>query len=84
MAKAKLEYDLNDIDDQYAHKRAVKSLNMALALWDISNLRKRLKSQLEFDADKQSFDKYEAVDFTCDKIFEIFYEHKIDLDDLME
>ena len=84
MAKAKLEYDLNDVDDKYAHKRAVKSLDMALALWDISNLRKKLKFHLEHDSDKQSFDKYEAVDFACDKIFEIFYDHKIDLDDLME
>jgi hypothetical protein len=33
MAKAKLVYDLNEPDDVYAHKRAVKSLDMALALW---------------------------------------------------
>jgi hypothetical protein len=57
---------------------------MALALWDISNLRKKSKHELEFNQDKQSIDKYEVVDLVCDKIFEIFYKHKIDLDDLIE
>ena len=32
MAKAILEFDLNDPDDQMAHLRAVKSLDMALVL----------------------------------------------------
>ena len=35
MAKATLEFDLNEPDDVLAHLRAVKSLDLALALWDI-------------------------------------------------
>ena len=33
--KAKLIFNLDDPDDRMAHKRHVKSLDMALALWDI-------------------------------------------------
>ena len=32
MAEAILKYDLNDSDDAMAHMRAIKSLDMALAL----------------------------------------------------
>ena len=35
MAKATLEYNLSDPEDAMAHLRAVKSLDMAMALWDI-------------------------------------------------
>jgi len=35
MAEAILKFDLNDPDDRMSHLRAVKSLDMALALWDI-------------------------------------------------
>ena len=57
---------------------------MALALWSISNIRKGLKNELEFDSNKQSLNKYEVVDLVCDRIFEILTDHNIDLDDIME
>ena len=48
MAKAKIEYDLNDRDDLFAHKRAVKSLDMALVLWEIThNTKKGLEWAME-------------------------------------
>jgi hypothetical protein len=50
MAKAILEYDLNDFDDQMAHKRAIKSTSMALALWEIIyNTKKRVENEIERD-----------------------------------
>jgi hypothetical protein len=82
MAKAIIEFDLNDPDDIKAHKRAIKSLDMALALWQISQIRKGVKAELEFNPENQSLSKYEIVDLAFDKIFEIFYEYKIDVDDL--
>ena len=33
--KGILEFDLNDLDDVMAHKRAVLALDMALALYEI-------------------------------------------------
>ncbi len=36
--KAKLEFDLDDHYDKISHLRCVKSLDMAIALWDIEQL----------------------------------------------
>ena len=38
MAKAIMEYNLNETEDIKAHLRAVKSLDMAITLWDIDQL----------------------------------------------
>ena len=81
MAKATLEYDLNDIDDVYAHKRAIKSLDMALALWEITH---NTKKGLEWSMEGKEIDKYDALELVYEKIYEILDEHNIKLDDLME
>jgi len=81
MAKATIEYDLNDLDDKYAHKRAVKSLDLALALWDITH---NTKKGLEWSMEGKEMDKYDALEMVFDKIHEIISEHNIDLDDLIE
>jgi hypothetical protein len=80
MAKAKIEYDLSDIDDTYAHKRAVKSLDMALALWEITH---NTKKGLEWSMEGKEIDKYDALEMVFEKIHEIISEHSIDLDDLI-
>ncbi len=54
MAKGILEFDLNDADDNMAHKRAVKSLDMALALWDITH---NTKKALEWTMEGKEIDK---------------------------
>ena len=81
MAKATLEYDLNDIDDVYSHKRAIKSLDMALALWELTH---NTKKGLEWAMDGKEMDKYDALEMVYEKIFEVLSEHNIDLDDLIE
>lgn len=81
MAKAKIEYDLSDIDDMYAHKRAIKSLDMALALWEITH---NTKKGLEWAMEGKEMDKYDALEMVYEKIFEKLSEYNIDLDDLME
>ena len=48
--KATLSYNLNDPDDRMAHMRAVKSLDMASALFEITtNLRKKVIRRFEDD-----------------------------------
>lgn len=80
MAKAILEYDLNDPDDQMAHLRAVKSLDMALVLWEMAyNVKKRIQSQ----AETENLDAYDAVDRVFEKLWEELNEHGIKLDDLI-
>jgi hypothetical protein len=81
MAKAIIEYNLNDVDDMYAHKRAIKSLDMALALWDITH---NTKKKLEWSMEGKEMDKYDALEMVYEKINEILLEHNIDLEDIME
>jgi hypothetical protein len=80
MAKAKLEYDLNELDDVMAHKRAVKSLDMALALWEITH---NTKKSLEWSMEGKEMDKYDTLEMVYEKIYEILDEHNIKIDDLI-
>jgi hypothetical protein len=79
MAKAILEFDLNDNDDKQSHLRAVKSLDMAGALWDITH---NTKKGLEWTLEGKEMDKYEVLDLVYDKIYEILQEHNINTDEL--
>ena len=80
MAKAKIEFDLNEPDDVMAHKRAVKALDLALALWEITH---NTKKGLEWAMEGKEIDKYDALDMVYEKIYEILEEHNITLDDLI-
>lgn len=81
MAKAIIEYDLSNVDDEYAHKRAIKSLDMAMALWDITH---NTKKGLEWVMEGKEMDKYDALEMVYEKIIEIMNEHNINLDEIME
>jgi hypothetical protein len=80
MAEAILKYDLNDSDDSMAHMRAVKSLDMALALWDITH---NTKKNIEWSLESKELNKYEVLDLVYERIYEILDEHNIKLDDLI-
>jgi len=80
MAEAILKYDLNDTDDAMAHMRAIKSLDMALALWELLNNSKRT---LERRMHEKEMNKYEALDMVYERIYELMDEHNIKLDDLI-
>lgn len=80
MAKATLEYDLSDPDDVMAHKRAVKSLDMAMALWDIVH---NTKKGLEWSMEGKDMDKYDALELVFERIHEILDEHNINTDELI-
>jgi hypothetical protein len=80
MAEAILKYDLNDSDDTMAHMRAVKSLDMALALWDITH---NTKKRIEWSLESKELNKYEVLDLVYERIYEILDEHNIKLDDLI-
>ena len=81
MAKATLEYDLSDPDDVMEHKRAVKSLDMALALWDIVH---NTKKGLEWSMEGKEIDKYDALELVYEKIHEILNDHNIRTDELID
>lgn len=80
MAKAILEFDLSQPEDVDAHKRAVKSLDMAMALWDITH---NTKKGLEWAMEGKEMDKYDALELVYEKIYEILQEHNINTDELL-
>jgi len=81
MAKATLEYNLSDPDDAMAHLRAIKSLDMAMALWDIVH---NTKKGLEWSMEGKDIDKYDALELVFEKIHEILGEHNIITDELID
>lgn len=85
LMKAIIEFDLNDPDDQMAHKRAVLALDMALAIWELlHNSKKGLESIIEsaLEEDK-NLTPLDAVDIVYDKIYAIMDSHGIKIDDLV-
>ena len=81
MPQATLTFDLNDSDEAIAHLRAVKSLDLALAIWDIvHNTKKSLEWRVECDEKIRPCD---AVDLVYDKIYAILEEHDIVIDKLI-
>jgi len=78
--KGILEFNLNDLDDVKAHKRAVLALDMALALWDIeSYLRGETKH-----GDHLTQEAWNALDKARTKFYEIINERSLSLDDLVD
>ena len=79
MAKAILEFDLNEPDDVQAHKRAVKALDMAMALWDMDEY---LRQQLKYN-DKITGEVYDALDKAREQLRDFMNNHNVDLDELI-
>jgi hypothetical protein len=81
--KAKLTYDLNDFDDRMAHLRAVKSLDMASALFDITrNLKKKIERRFE-DIDNTNNDVFDGIESVFDEIYNILESHNINIDEII-
>jgi hypothetical protein len=79
--KAILEFDLNDNEDQVAHMRAVKSLDMALTLWDMEQY---LRSETKYAPDSINPEVYEKLQDVRLKLREIMSKRSIDLDELLK
>ena len=78
MPKATLEFNLDEHEDQVAHLRAVKALDMALALWDMDQYLRGLIKHGDLD-----HTVYDALQAARDKLYEIKSKHSIDLDELL-
>jgi hypothetical protein len=77
--KAKLEFDLDELDDRIAHLRCVKSTDMALVLWEMSlNMRKRVTSEQD-----ETDDFYRGVDAVFERYNELMLEYNIDPEELI-
>ena len=81
--KAILSYNLNDPDDRMAHLRAVKSLDMASALFDITrNLKNKIENRYE-DIDNTNNDVFDGIDSVIEEIYNILEDNNIDIDELI-
>lgn len=85
MAKAILEYNLNDLDDKMAYMCAAKSTDMASFIFQLSyNTKKELERHLEareFRGEKD-LNEYEVLEMVFDKVRELIDEYGIVIDDL--
>jgi hypothetical protein len=77
--KAILEFNLDEGDDKGAHLRAIKSLDMAIALWDMDQYLRGLIKYGELDDNV-----HQALEEARDKLREIMNERNIDLDELLK
>ena len=60
--KATLNFDLTDVDDREEHFRCVKSLDMALALYDMSNyLRAIYNGKTPPQTDEQILNRFNEI-----------------------
>jgi hypothetical protein len=78
--RAILEFNLPD--DQIEFNRASQSLDMACALFDILQLRKKMFRKYESYIDTPEWSS--VVDFMGDEIADILEEHNINIDKLIE
>jgi hypothetical protein len=85
MAKAILEFDLNEPDDRMAHIRAVKSLDMASFIFELTlNTKKQLEHELaSYEFKNIELKDYEVLNMVFKKIYELADEHGINIDDLI-
>lgn len=80
--KAKLEFDLDDFDDRLAHERCVKSLDMALVLWEITNnSRKKVLNSCDESSNFEDFEK--GVYAVFEQINSLLEEHNVSPDKLV-
>lgn len=74
--KATLTFNLEDNDDAMAHHRCIKSLDMAMLLWELQlNTRK----QIENDNPKIN---QKTLDTVFEKINKLYEEYDINIDKL--
>ena len=79
MAKATLEFDLNEPDDVEAHKRAIKSIDLVFALWDIDQY---LREQVKYN-ESLSKEAYDALDKAREEFYNILNKRNISFDELI-
>jgi hypothetical protein len=78
MAKAILEFNLDDPDDNRHHLQCVKAKDMAIVLW---NLRTDLLSRMKI-TDRDSQEYINGVEDTVREVYKMLNEWDINVDEL--
>jgi hypothetical protein len=78
--EATLKFDLNEFDDQVAHMRAIRSLDLCLM---INDFEEELRKLVKYSPDSLSDEKYQGYVEVRDKFYEILNKHSIDMEKLI-
>ncbi|HSE99750.1 MAG TPA: hypothetical protein VLA48_02550 [Nitrososphaeraceae archaeon] len=84
MAKAILEFYLNDIDDRQAHLRAVKATDLTLL---ISSFLRQTKKEIEQEFENNTManeDAYSGAQQVFNKFNELLDEYGINIEELVD
>ncbi len=75
--KATLTFNLDDEEDSIAFSRCTKSLELTIAIWEISG---HLRSIIKYGEDEKEVEAYERV---SERFYEILTEQGINIDSLI-
>jgi hypothetical protein len=78
MAKAVLEFDLNDRDDEERFKLCSKVIDICLVVWDTEQM---LREYWKYKEDKLTGDQYKIVEEIRDEFYNIMERHKYSTDE---
>lgn len=81
--KAKLIFDLDNPDDVTQHLRAIKSLDLAIVIYDILQLRKKLERRFE-NTDNTNNDVFDGIQEFSNEISKILEERNINIEELLD
>ena len=80
--KATLKFDLDNPDDVTNHLRAVKSLDLAIAIDNILSIRKKLERRFE-NTDNTNNDVFDGINAYADEVSKILDDCGINIDELL-
>lgn len=78
--EAILKFDLNEFDDQVAHMRAVKALDLCLM---INDFEEELRKLVKYAPDSLPEEKYQGYVEVQEKFYEIMNQHSINMEQLI-
>ena len=81
--KAKLIFNLDNPDDVTQHLRAVKSVDLAIAISDILQLRRKLERIFTYE-DNNNTDVFDGIQVYADEVCKILDERGINIDELLD
>jgi glutamyl-tRNA reductase len=81
--KAKLIFDLDNPDDVTQHLRAIKSLDLAIVIYDILQLRKKIERRFE-NTDNTNNDVFDGIQEYADEVVKILEERNINIEELLD
>ena len=85
--KAILEFSLDNHDSKMAHLRAIKSLDMACVLFELThNLKDKLESHIDNTEEIQDrqMSSMEVLDVVFEEINQLMQIHNVNLDELID